>query len=286
MKGVILAAGDGSRIRSVTYGAFPKELLPIGNVPTIRFPLEALRLEQIKNVLIVIAARTKHGIIDGLQGGRKFNMELHYAVQERGPGIKTGLGEAILTAKSWTGNDDFVAACGDSILCDFSSSNPLGCLNPLINLHLKLGSIATILAYPLKISPERYGVLKFSDYKVENGVMFGNVARMVEKPTESEAKLLKPNGYYYIASGYYVFSPKIYSYIERTKPGLKGEIQITDAMELAVEEGEKVAAVVHARCKNGDLFPCQYWDVGLPGDYKNAVRYLLEKDVDKWIDSQ
>ncbi len=48
MKGVILAAGEGTRIRSVTYGAFPKELLPIGNVPTIRFPIEALKLAGVR----------------------------------------------------------------------------------------------------------------------------------------------------------------------------------------------------------------------------------------------
>jgi len=58
MKGVILAAGEGTRIRRVTYGAFPKELLPIGNVPTIRFPIEALRLVGVKDILIVIAPQT------------------------------------------------------------------------------------------------------------------------------------------------------------------------------------------------------------------------------------
>lgn len=283
MKGVILAAGEGSRIRSVTYGAFPKELLPIGIVPTIRFPLEALRLEKIKNVLVVISAQTKHGIIDGLQAGRRFGMEINYAVQEQVNGDKKGLGAAILSAKSWVGNEDFVVACGDSILCDSSSSNPLGCLRSLVDLHKNQDSIATILAYPLKNSPERFGVLKFRNYTQKNGVMFGDVERMVEKPTLSEANLLKPNGFYYIASGYYAFKPSIFSYIEKTKPGVKDEIQITDAMELAVESGERVSAVVHAKCKNGDLFPCEYWDVGIPSEYKNAVRYLLEKDADKWL---
>jgi len=286
MKGVILAAGDGSRIRRVTYGAFPKELLPIGNVPTIRFPLEALRREEIKNVLIVIAAQTKHGIVDGLQGGRKFDMELCYAVQERGMDLYTGLGAAILTARSWTGNEDFVVACGDSIVCDFSSSDPLDCLKPLIDVYRKNDSIATILVHPVNSDPRRFGVVKFRKYREENGTMFGPVEHMVEKPDAITAKSLKANGYYYVVAGYYVFKPSIFSYIEKTMAGVRNEIQITDAMELAIESGERVTAVVHAKSKNGDLFPCEYWDVGVPEDYRNANRCLLEKDVDKWLISE
>jgi len=83
MKGVILAAGEGTRIRRVTYGAFPKELLPIGNVPTIRFPIEALKLAGVRDILVVIAPQTKHGIIDGLQSGERFGVHICYAVQEK-----------------------------------------------------------------------------------------------------------------------------------------------------------------------------------------------------------
>ena len=283
MKGVILAAGEGSRMRSVTYGCFPKELLPIGNVPTIIFPLEGMRLEGITNVLIVIAARTKQGIIDGLQGGRRFGMELQYAVQEKGIGFRSGLGAAILTAKSWTRNEDFVVACGDSILCNLQCDNPLSTLKPLISLHKKTDSIATILVYPTINIPRRYGVVRFRKYVVENEIMFGEVERMVEKPNSNIAKELRTNSHYYILSGYYVFKPSIFSYIEKTKPGVKDEIQITDAMQLAIEDGKKVTAVVHAKSKNGELYPGNYWDVGVPKDYKSAQRNLLKKDITKWV---
>lgn len=283
MKGVILAAGEGSRIKSVTYGGYPKELLPIGNVPTIRFPLEALRRAEIKNVLVVIAAKTKHGIVDGLQGGHKFGMDLNYAVQERGKGISLGLGAAILAARSWIGNEDFVVSCGDTIVCDFSRDNPLDCLTPLIDAHRRSNSIATILVHPTKLNPSRFGIIKFRNFQQENGRMVGEVEHMVEKPDKNTVKLLMTNGYNYVVAGHYVFKPSIFSYIEKTPPGVRNEIQITDAMELAIESGERVTAVVHAKSKDGDLFPCEYWDVGIPNDYKNANRFLLEKDVDKWI---
>jgi len=53
LKGVILAAGQGTRMSSITYNGFPKELLPIGNVPTIRFPIEALRLAGVNKIMTV-----------------------------------------------------------------------------------------------------------------------------------------------------------------------------------------------------------------------------------------
>ena len=76
LKGVILAAGQGTRMSSITYNSIPKELLPIGNVPTIRFPIEALKLAGINKIMVVIAPQTKHGIIDGLQSGKRFGTNL------------------------------------------------------------------------------------------------------------------------------------------------------------------------------------------------------------------
>lgn len=286
MKGVVLAAGEGSRIRRVTFGAFPKELLPIGNVPTIRFPLEALRLAKIRNVLVVIAPQTKHGIVDGLQSGRKFDMNICYAVQERGGDLCSGIGAAILTAREWVGDEDFVVALGDSIICDFSGGNLLGCLKPLMDVHRKNDSIATVLVYPTKSDPRRFGVVKFRQLEEENGVMFGELERLVEKPGSRVVRSFKANGYYYIVAGYYVFKPLIFSYIEKTKASVRDEIQITDAMELAIENGERVDAVVHGRSKNGNLFPCEYWDVGIPEDYREANRRLLDENVDKWLGSE
>lgn len=286
MKGVILAAGEGSRIRKVTYGAFPKELLPIGNVPTIRFPLEALRLAEITNVLVVIAPQTKHGIIDGLQSGRRFGMNICYAIQERGKMLHTGIGAAVLTARGWAGKEDFVVALGDSIVCDFSSGNPLGCLRPLIDAHTRNDSIATVLVYPTKADPRRFGVAKFRDFHEVNGTMLGELERMVEKPDPRLVKSFRANGYYYIVAGYYAFKPQIFSYIEKTEPGARNELQITDAMELAIEDDQRVSAVVHADCRNGELFPREYWDVGIPRAYKEANRRLSDENVDKWLKAE
>jgi len=282
MKGVILAAGEGTRIREVTYGAFPKELLPIGNVPTIRFPIEALRLAGIDHILVVIAPQTKHGIIDGLQSGEKLGVNICYVVQEKGERGIVGLGRAILSSRSWISrNEDFVVACGDSILCDFSSNNPLDCLKPLLRVHDLTDAIATIVVHPTNLAPTRFGVAKFQRLFEDGGVLYGELEKLVEKPTLEVVEAYKLNGYYYILAGYYAFKPLIFSYIERTKPGRKNEVQITDAMALALEDGEKVCAVVHGKNKGNELFPCDYWDVGIPEEYRKANIRLLEAHLER-----
>lgn len=286
MKGLILAAGDGSRIRKVTYGAFPKELLPIGNVPTIRFPLEALRLADINSVIVVIAPQTKHGIVDGLQSGRRFKMDISYVIQERGEQLSAGLGSAILAAKGWLVNEDFAVALGDTIVCNLSGNNPMDCLKPLVDVHRRTNSIATMLTFPTKLDPKRFGVAKLRDIREENGYLFGEVERLVEKPRGNVISNLRANGYYYAIAGYYVFKPSIFDYIEKTKPDKGNEVQITDAMQLAVENGQRVSALVHARSDNGALLPLGYWDVGIPEDYRNANVTLLNENIDKWLSSE
>jgi len=282
MKGVILAAGEGIRMQRVTYGAFPKELLPIGNVPTIRFPIEALRLVGISDILIVIAPQTKHGIIDGLQSGERFGVNICYVVQEKNEKGLTGLGQAILSTRNWIKeNEDFVVACGDSILCDFSSTNPLDCLKPLLKVHLLMDAIATIVVYPTNLNPARFGIVKFRRLYGNEGILYGELENLVEKPSLEVAEACNLDGYYYIIAGYYAFKSKIFKYVEKTKPGVKDEVQITDAMALALANGEKVCAVVHGRNKGNDIFPFNYWDVGIPEEYNAANKRLLEANLEQ-----
>ncbi|MGD9130293.1 MAG: sugar phosphate nucleotidyltransferase [Candidatus Bathyarchaeota archaeon] len=282
MKGVIVAAGEGSRIRSVTYGAFPKELLPIGNVPTIRFPIEALRFAGIKDMSIVIAPNTKHGIIDGLQSGQRFGVNISYVVQERGKNGLTGLGQAILSARKWVNaGKDFVVACGDTILCNLSSKLPFDCLKSLVNVHLSNDALATVLLYPMNSDVSRFGVAKFKRLTCENDVWSGRLESLVEKPSLEVAKTYKTNGYNYVVAGYYAFKPKIFSYIEKTKPGVKNEVQITDSIQMALENGEKIYGVVHGKNKNGKVSPCEYWDVGIPEAYKEANKQLSDINLDQ-----
>lgn len=281
-KGVILAAGDGSRIRKITYGAFPKELLPICSVPAIRFPIEALRSARVDDVIIVIAPQTKHGIVDGLQSGERLGVNLSYVVQERNEKSPVGMGPAICSARGMlTPDEDFIVACGDSIICDSTSNKPFDCLKPLIETHKKTNAIATIMVYPTETDPSRFGVVKFRSLHEENDVVYGELESLIEKPSLKDAKRFRSYGHNYIAVGYYVFKPQIFSYIEKTRPSAKNEVQITDAMALALKNGEKVWAVVHGKKDGKKIVPREYWDVGIPEDYVNANKRLSDMNLDK-----
>lgn len=277
MKGVILAAGEGSRIKDITYGAIPKELLPIGNVPTIRFPLEALKLIGIERMIVVISPYGKQSIVQGLSSGRKFGVDICYIVQENnGP---RGIGKAIESAKRWVDDENFVVACGDTILCNFLSENPFNCLEPLLRVQKLNDPIATIILFPIEKGPERFGVAKFKKVKRYKGTLYGEIDTLIEKPSSEKTKELKSNGFYYVIAGYYLFNPKIFSYIEKTEPGQKNEVQITDAMVLAMKNGEKVFGVVHGGNDGSKLYPYEYWDVGIPEAYKDANKKLIDIDL-------
>lgn len=277
MKGVILAAGEGTRMKRVTYGGFPKELLPIHRIPTIRFPIEAMKIAGIRDFIVVIAPQTKHGIIDGLQSGAKFGVNISYVVQEKHEKAITGLGSAIFSVKNWIGqNEDFVVACGDSILCDFYSKNPFDCLKPLLKVHAMEKPLATMVVHPTSVDPTRFGVVKFRRWCDDYRTFCGELEALAEKPSPELAEAYKNNGYNYISTGYYAFNSKIFGYIEKTPVGAKNEIQITDAIALGLANGEKVWAVVHAKNHGNAMYPCEYWDVGIPEDYVDAIRQLLD----------
>lgn len=281
MKGVILAAGEGTRMKGVTYGGFAKELLPIGRIPTIRFPIEAMKLAGVEDIIVVIAPQTKHGIMDGLQSGAKFGVNICYVVQEKNDKALTGLAMAISSVENWIGkSEDFVVACGDSILCDFSSQNPFQCLKPMLNVHTSKKPLATMIVHPTGSDPTRFGVVKFDRLYDGYGAFYGEIQALAEKPSVELAEAYRCNGYNYISAGYYAFNSKIFSYIEKTPPGAKNEVQITDAIALGLTSGEKVWAVVHAKTKGNAMSPCEYWDVGIPEDYIEACRQLLNTSRD------
>ncbi|EMR74209.1 dTDP-glucose pyrophosphorylase [Thaumarchaeota archaeon SCGC AB-539-E09] len=277
MKGVILAAGEGTRIKDITYGAIPKELLPIGNVPTIRFPLESMKLLGIDRMIVVIPPNGKQSLVQGLRSGQQFGVDICYVVQENnGP---RGIGKAIEAAKNWVDEDDFVVACGDTILCNFLAHNPFDCLQPLKKVQYLNDPIASVILFPLSDGPERFGVAKFKNLDNDEGTLYGEIDVLIEKPSIEKAKELKSNGFYYVIAGYYLFSPRIFPYIEKTDPGKNNEVQITDAMILAMNNGEKVYGIVHGGNNGKQFLPYEYWDVGMPEAYKEANKKLIDIDL-------
>ncbi len=109
----------------------------------------------------------------------------------------------------------------------------------MMKLHAEKKPIATILLFKVK-DTVGYGIAKFRG--LENG--YGLIEKVVEKPTQEEAEEYKLNNEFYALCGAYIFEPRMFDFIGKTRPGKKKEVQITDSIQLAIEKGEKVYGVI------------------------------------------
>lgn len=223
--GLVPAAGGGSRLYPFSK-AVPKEMYPILGKAAIEHCIETLREGGVKKIFVVVGHQ-KGALMDYLGDGRHFGVNLAYIYQDE----RKGLGHAILQGKRWI-QKPFAVLLGDSFI------EPKEEIRDLLALHKQEKPIATLLLFEVE-SPEGYGIVRL-DGKGRQGM----VEDLAEKPSPAEAEKLKTNGKFLAITGVYVFDPSIFEYIEKTPPGAKGEIQITDAIRLAVRAGRKTYGLV------------------------------------------
>jgi UTP--glucose-1-phosphate uridylyltransferase len=230
MKAVIPAAGLGTRFLPATK-AQPKEMLPVFNKPTIQYVVEEAVSSGIDDILI-ITGKGKRSIEDHFD--RSFELEfslqnsgktedlreieaisdmadIYYVRQKK----QKGLGDAIRTAKNHIDGEPFAVLLGDTI----AQSN-VPCTKQLMDTFYKYEASTIAIERVPEEKIERYGIIKgaqISDsvYKIED---------MVEKPSIDEA----PSNL--AITGRYILAPEIFDHIKDVKPGVGGEIQLTDAM--------------------------------------------------------
>ena len=220
--GLVPAAGEGSRLYPFTR-AVPKEMYPVLGKAAIEHCIENLK-EGGVNKVFVIVGHQKGALMDYIGDGRHFGVNVAYIYQFQ----RKGIGHAILQAQKWI-DRPFVVLLGDSFI------EPKSEIKDLLELHKKEQPIATVLLFEVE-RPEGYGIAKLGTG--------GSIERLVEKPGNEQAEQLKSEGKYLAITGVYVFDPGIFDYIKKTEPGVKGEVQITDAIELAVRDGRKVCGLV------------------------------------------
>ncbi len=232
MKAVIPAAGLGTRFLPATK-AQPKEMLPVFNKPTIQYVVEEAVASGIDDILI-ITGKGKRSIEDHFD--RSFELEyflrncgktdslseieaisdmadIYYVRQKK----QKGLGDAISCAKKHIDGDPFAVLLGDTIT---QSNTP--CTKQLLETFDKYQSSTIAIERVPDEKVQRYGIIKGTEisdsvYKIED---------MVEKPSLKEA----PSNL--AITGRYVLLPEIFDHIKSIKPGVGGEIQLTDAMRL------------------------------------------------------
>lgn len=239
-KAIIPAAGLGTRFLPATK-AMPKEMLPIINKPTIQYIVEEAIAAGIEDIIIV-TGKGKRAIEDHfdnsfeleerlLESGklelleevqRSSKVEIHYIRQKEAK----GLGHAVWCARRFIGDEPFGVLLGDDIV-----KSDVPCLRQLINMYDQHGkSVIGVKEVPAA-ETDRYGVI---DPLGQDGRLY-EVKRFVEKPKQGTA----PSNL--AIMGRYVFTPKIFEYLDKQEVGAGGEIQLTDAIQ-QLNESESVLA--------------------------------------------
>ena len=269
-KAVIPAAGYGTRFLPVTK-ATPKEMLPIVDKPTIQYIVEEALASGIEEILI-ISGHGKRAIDDHFDSAPALEMELakkektdllkivretadiniHYIRQR----YMRGLGDAILCAKTFMGNDPFAVLLGDDVV--YSPEKPA--LKQLIDIYEATGGSVLGCQNVPDDQVSSYGIV--SGRETENDRLM-RVSDMVEKPSREEA----PS--HLAVMGRYIIKAEIFELLEKTKPGKGGEIQLTDAMRVLAQQD-----VVYAYDFEG-----QRYDLGDKlGFLKATVEFALRRE--------
>jgi len=258
--GLVPAAGSGTRLYPFAR-AVPKEMYPILGKAVIEHCIENLRAGGIKKIFMIVGYQ-KGALMDYMGDGSFFGVNVAYIYQMK----RKGLGHAIYQSKDWI-KTTFVTLLGDSFI------EPKKEIRELIRIHQRKKPIASLLLFEVK-DPKGYGLAKFK--KLKGGM--GELEKVKEKPSPVRAKEYRTDSGYYALCGAYIFEPEIFKYIERTKPGVKGEIQITDAISLAMKNGEKVYGVV---------LRGKYLDIGKWKTILHTERELLNYlDLDAYIEER
>jgi len=240
MKAVILAAGEGIRLRPLTLTR-PKHLIPVGGKPLLEHLLTSLKAAGIDEALIVV-----HYMADRIRqyfgDGSRLGMKLEYVVQKQIGGTADAAGMAEDYVK-----EDFLLVYGDLYIAS-------DIVKHILRSYEKEKPVAAMTVVPVE-NPEQYGIVELDG---------SHVTGIIEKPQPKETPTNLAN------AGIYIFQPGIFEKIRQTSKSSRGELEITDSLRLLIQEEKKSLLAVQISSE-------EWLDVGRPWDLFEANERALNQ---------